>query len=119
MTTTERLTLEQFLALPETKPGTEFIAGEACQKTMPTTAHIVIQRLLSFVFTLFLREHPIGEAAWSGAACLVRRALSGDRCPTSPSWRRSILAPTAGTARITARPTWRWRSCRPMTGRAR
>ena len=58
----QKLTLEQFLALPETKPGCEYIDGEVAQKTMPTTAHIVIQRLLSFVFTLFLRDHPLGEA---------------------------------------------------------
>jgi Uma2 family endonuclease len=60
--TKEKLTLEQFLALPETKPGSEFIDGEAVQKPMPTIAHGIIQRLLSFVFTLYLQSHPIGEA---------------------------------------------------------
>jgi Uma2 family endonuclease len=60
--TTEKLTLEQFLALPETKPGSEFIDGEAVQKSMPTIVHGIIQRLLSFVFTLYLQAHPIGEA---------------------------------------------------------
>ena len=62
MATAEKLTLEQFLALPETKPGCEYLDGEVVQKRMPSTAHIVIQRLLSFVFTVFLRDHPLGEA---------------------------------------------------------
>ena len=62
MATKQRLTLEQFLALPETKPGSEFIDGEAVQKPRPTIAHGIIQRLLSFVFTLYLQSHPIGEA---------------------------------------------------------
>ena len=61
MATAAKLTLEDFLALPETKPGSEFIDGEVVQKTMPSTDHTIIQRLLSFVFTLFLREFPIAE----------------------------------------------------------
>ena len=62
MATKQRLTLEQFLALPETKPASELVDGEVIQKAMPTLAHMIIQRLLSFVFTLYLREHPGGEA---------------------------------------------------------
>lgn len=62
MATTTKLTLEQFLALPETEPASELIDGEVVQKTMPTLYHTIIQRLLSFVFTVYLREHPIGEA---------------------------------------------------------
>lgn len=61
MSTGTRLTLKEFLALPETKPGSEYIDGEVVQKTMPTTDHAIIQRLLSLVLGLFLREHPIAE----------------------------------------------------------
>jgi Uma2 family endonuclease len=56
-----RLTLEEFLSLPETKPGSEYIDGEVVQKPMPSTDRTIIQRLLSFVFTLFLREFPIAD----------------------------------------------------------
>jgi Uma2 family endonuclease len=61
MSTGTKLTLEDFLSLPETKPGSEYLAGEVVQKSMPTTDHAIIQRLLSFVFGLFLRAHPIAE----------------------------------------------------------
>lgn len=62
MATTAKLTLEQFLKLPETKPYSEYIDGKVVQKPMPTYAHMVIHRLLSVVFTLYLRAHPIGDA---------------------------------------------------------
>lgn len=62
MTTSTALTLDEFLLLPETEPGSEFIDGEVVQKTMPTWDHGLIQRLLSFVFTLYLRAQPAGDA---------------------------------------------------------
>ena len=62
MATTAKLTLEEFLALPETEPPSELIDGEVVQKSLPTWDHGVIERLLSFVLTLYLRIHPIGEA---------------------------------------------------------
>ena len=62
MATTAKLTLDEFLALPETEPASELIDGEVVQKPMPTWDHGVIQRLLSFVLTLYLRAHPIGDA---------------------------------------------------------
>ena len=40
---TERLTLEQFLKLPETKPASEYIEGEIIQKSMPKTKHSLLQ----------------------------------------------------------------------------
>ena len=94
MTATSKLTLEDFLALPETEPGSEFVDGEVVQKPMPTGAHITIQRLLSFVFTLFLKAHPIGEAGpeWR---CVFGPA-AGNRVPL-PDFafvRRERLSPT-------------------------
>lgn len=62
MTATTKLTLAEFLRLPETKPASEYEDGEVCRKTMPTAWHGLIQRLLSFVFTVYLRENLIGEA---------------------------------------------------------
>jgi Uma2 family endonuclease len=40
---TERITLEEFLKLPETKPASEYIEGEIIQKPMPKTKHSRIQ----------------------------------------------------------------------------
>jgi Uma2 family endonuclease len=61
-----RLTLAQFLALPDTK-GLEYVCGEIWEKPMGTRAHSMVQHLLSVAFFLFLRDHPIGEAGpeWS------------------------------------------------------
>jgi Uma2 family endonuclease len=43
------LTLEAFLALPETKPASEFIAGQIVQKPMPKGKHSTIQSDLGAV----------------------------------------------------------------------
>jgi Uma2 family endonuclease len=37
-----QITLEEFLALPDTKPASEYIDGEIIQKPMPQTQHSVI-----------------------------------------------------------------------------
>jgi len=42
MGTATRLTLDQFLALPETEPPSEFICGEVVQKPMPSPFHSLI-----------------------------------------------------------------------------
>jgi Uma2 family endonuclease len=42
-TPTKLLTLEDFLALPETKPASEFMAGQIFQKPMPQGKHSTIQ----------------------------------------------------------------------------
>jgi Uma2 family endonuclease len=39
----QRLSLEAFLELPETKPASEYIAGEIIQKPMPKTRHSRLQ----------------------------------------------------------------------------
>ncbi|MEG4284290.1 Uma2 family endonuclease [Microcoleus sp. A006_D1] len=38
-----RLTLEEFLKLPETKPASEYIEGEIIQKSMPNTKHSLLR----------------------------------------------------------------------------
>lgn len=61
MAAIKRLTLAQFLALPEQK-GLEYVCGEVWEKPMGTRAHKAVQHLLSIVIGLFLRLNPIGEA---------------------------------------------------------
>src|SRR5438034_8322814 len=50
MTVTTRLALQQFLALPETKPASEFTCGEVTQKALPTRKHSLIQGRLCALF---------------------------------------------------------------------
>ena len=42
-TTAKKLTLEQFLELPETKPASEYLDGEIIQKPMPKGRHSCLQ----------------------------------------------------------------------------
>ena len=58
--TTTKLSLAEFLALPETEPASEWIDGEVVPKPMPTVEHAIVQSLLSFVLVAFLRAHPLG-----------------------------------------------------------
>lgn len=62
MATSSKPTLADFLSLPDTEPASEYIDGEVVQKTMPVWDHGLVQRLLSFVFTIYLRAHPLGDA---------------------------------------------------------
>ena len=71
MVTSSRLTVAQFLALPETEPAAEYGDGESWQKPMPTALHGFVQSLLSFVFVMYLRGHPGGYAG-SEVRCLFR-----------------------------------------------
>lgn len=70
MATTAKLTLDEYLALPETKPYSEYVDGEVVQKTMPSFAHSVVQSLLSLVFGLYLRANPIGICG-SEMRCII------------------------------------------------
>jgi Uma2 family endonuclease len=56
------LTLEAFLALPETKPASEYIDGEVIQKPMPQGEHSILQRDLSSSLTTDLKINQVGEA---------------------------------------------------------
>ncbi|WP_366853773.1 Uma2 family endonuclease [Microcoleus sp. PH2017_22_RUC_O_B] len=40
---TERITVEEFLKLPETKPASEYIQGEIVQKPLPKTKHSLLR----------------------------------------------------------------------------
>jgi Uma2 family endonuclease len=62
MATTSKLTLDEYLKLPETKPYNEFVGGELVQKTMGTLGHSIVQNLLGFALGIYLRANPIGIA---------------------------------------------------------
>jgi Uma2 family endonuclease len=57
-----RMTLDNFLELPEIKPANEFINGSVCQKPMPQGKHSIIQRELTFAIDRPLRDRKIARA---------------------------------------------------------
>jgi len=61
MTTTRRMTLEEFLTLPETEPASEYFCGEVIQKPMPDNAHALIQWFLVELLAPFLRRTRLGR----------------------------------------------------------
>jgi Uma2 family endonuclease len=60
--TTPPLTLAAFLAMPETKPASEFVDGEIFQKPMPKGKHSIVQRELTFAIDRPLSAQDLGQA---------------------------------------------------------
>ena len=56
------LTLESFLALPETKPASEFIDGQIFQKAMPKGKHSRLQKQLLFKIDAVFALEEVAEA---------------------------------------------------------
>ena len=63
MATTTRLTLDEFLARPDTKPASEYLCGEVHQKPMPDLDHSRLQGLLYLLLHQFLATIPLGVVA--------------------------------------------------------
>jgi Uma2 family endonuclease len=80
------LTLEEFLAMPETKPASEFIAGSIDQKPMPQGQHSRLQlKLCNLV-------NDLAEAAEIAMALPELRCTFGDPLAISlPLAKRSIV----------------------------
>lgn len=56
MTTATRLTLDEFLALPETEPPSEFICGEVVERPMPTGFHSIVVSVLNVMLFGYLQR---------------------------------------------------------------
>jgi Uma2 family endonuclease len=61
-TPVRQITLEEFLALPDTKPASEYIDGEIIQKPVPQKQHSIIQKKLLFAIDPILSDAGIGQA---------------------------------------------------------
>ncbi|MEL7038011.1 MAG: Uma2 family endonuclease [Cyanobacteria bacterium J06592_8] len=61
-TTDKRVTLEEFLRIPETKPGCEYIEGEIIQKPMPKGRHSRLQGKLCSVINQVTEDAKIAYA---------------------------------------------------------
>jgi Uma2 family endonuclease len=57
-----QITLEEFLALPDTKPASEYIDGEIIQKPMPQGQHSIIQKKLLLTIDPILSDAGIAQA---------------------------------------------------------
>ena len=119
-TPTKRLSLEEFLALPETEPASEYINGKVIQKPMPQGKHSIIQRELSFALTLAFRPTGIAQAFPELRCTFGDRSIIPDiavfrseRIPCDrdgqvanafnlpPDWTIEILSPNQSQTRVT------------------
>lgn len=76
MATTSALSLEWFLAQPETKPYSEYAQGEVVQKPMPELDHGALQIYLAYLLVGYLRNSKQGRA-YTELRCVF--GPSGDR----------------------------------------
>lgn len=60
--TKPKLTLDEFLQLPETKPASEFLNGEIIQKPMPQGEHSLLQTTMSEVINKVAKSAKIAYA---------------------------------------------------------
>ena len=119
-TPTKRLSLDEFLALPETEPASEYINGTISQKPMPQGKHSILQRELSFALTLAFRPAGIAQAfpelrcTFGGRSIIPDIAVfRTERIPSDrngeiansfnlpPDWAIEILSPSQSQTRVT------------------
>lgn len=86
MTIATRLSLEDFLRQPETKPASEYCNGEVIQKPMPTGKHGFIQTILASLLLTYFR------ANWLGVA------ITEWRCVFGPTDNRRAFVPDVTVA---------------------
>ena len=114
-----QITLEEFLAQPETKPASEYINGRIYQKPMAQGEHSVLQgRLLAAINEVGIPEkiaHAFSElrCAFSGSAIVPDiTVFEGSRIPRRPNgrsankftippdWIIEILSPEQSASRV-------------------
>lgn len=81
MAVTSKVAFEEFMRVPDTKPGSEWACGEVVQKPMPDLSHSIIQTYLGAVLFQFLTQSGLG---------LI---LTEFRCIFGPSGRARIFVP--------------------------
>jgi len=113
------LTLEEFLALPETKPASEYIHGKIFQKPMPKGKHSRLQEKLSGRINLVLEDEGIAIAFPELRCTFGDRSTVPDiavfqssRIPTDdtgdianifpipPDWTIEILSPEQSSTKV-------------------
>jgi Uma2 family endonuclease len=119
-TPTKPLSLAEFLALPETRPASEYIDGKIIQKPMPQGKHSSIQTELAALLNLSLRRPKIARA-FSELRCTfgdrsiipdisvftwsrILRDQDGEIANTfdgEPDWTIEILSPGQSQTKVT------------------
>ncbi|WP_414565693.1 MULTISPECIES: Uma2 family endonuclease [unclassified Anabaena] len=119
-TSTQVLTLEDFLQLPETKPASEYIDGRIVQKPMPQGEHSVIQTELAPAINLILKPKKMARAfcelrctfgvrsivpdisvfTWSRIPRQENGAIA-NLFPIAPDWTIEILSPNQSQTKVT------------------
>lgn len=119
-TPTRKLTLEEFLQLPETKPASEYINGEIIPKPMPQGKHSIIQGELVTTVNTVVKPQKIALAfpelrcTFGGRSIVPDIAVfAWDRIPVDekgnienafnihPDWTIEILSPEQSIAKPT------------------
>lgn len=114
-----QLTLEEFMALPDTKPASEYINGEIVQKPMPQGQHSIIQLELGMEINQALRRKGIATAFSELRCTFGGRSIVPDlvvfenaRIPCDengdienvfsipPDWTIEILSPEQSTTKV-------------------
>jgi Uma2 family endonuclease len=118
-TPVRQITLEEFLALPDTKPASEYIDGEIIQKPMPQGQHSVIQKKLLLTIDPILSDTGIAQAfpelrcVFGGRAVVPDVVVfeeanisyddNGDivnAVSIAPDWTIEVLSPEQSTTRV-------------------
>ena len=114
------ITLQEFLALPETKPPREYINGKILQKPMPKGKHSTIQTELSTAINLALKPQKTARAfselrcTFGGRSTVpdisiftwerIPRDKNGeiaDSFEVAPDWTIEILSPEQSHTKVT------------------
>ncbi|MEM6254692.1 MAG: Uma2 family endonuclease [Cyanobacteria bacterium P01_D01_bin.156] len=117
---TKPITLEAFLALPETKPASEYIDGYISQKPMPQGKHSTVQRDLTMAVEMALKPGRTGRAfpelrcTFSGRSIIpdvavfewgnIPREPDGiiaNQFLIPPDWAIEILSPDQNQTKVT------------------
>ena len=118
-TPVRQITLAEFLALPDTKPASEYIDGKVVQKSMPQMQHSVIQKQVLSTIDPILSDAGIAQAflelqcIFDGWAIVPDVAVFEDeRIPhdengeianifsSYPDWIIEILSPDESTIKL-------------------
>ena len=119
-TSTQFLTLEKFLKLPETKPASEYVDGRIIQKPMPQGEHSVIQTELASAINLVLKPkqmaRPFSELRCTFGGRSIVPDISVFTCSRiprkekgavanvfllAPDWTIEILSPNQSQTKVT------------------
>lgn len=119
-TPSKLITLKEFLALPETKPASEYIDGKIFQKPMPKGKHSTIQGELTIALNGALKPQKIARAfpelrcTFGGRSTVPDLTVfTWDRIPrddngeiadlfqVAPDWTIEILSPEQSQTRVT------------------